>query len=200
MVGLYLGWRVLKSRECFDLAARLKLAMPLFLKALITPSMLQREPNKVDVMRRKIFRGGAQEDMRVYLIYPGWPENHWPQGDFRSHWVPSGIAHIAHVLEKEGCEVRILICEEHLIKNHYDRAAVDELIKGELREFMPDMVGFSILTPRNDRGRSHCRLCKENLRRGRRLYCRRSAPDGSAGKDAAGDPGTGWSCCRRRLN
>lgn len=85
--------------------------------------------------------------MRVYLIYPGWPENHWPQGDFRSHWVPSGIAHIAHVLEKEGCEVRILICEEHLIKNHYDRAAVDELIKGELREFMPDMVGFSILTP-----------------------------------------------------
>ncbi|MGO9018807.1 MAG: B12-binding domain-containing radical SAM protein [Syntrophobacteraceae bacterium] len=85
--------------------------------------------------------------MRVYLIYPGWPDNYWPQGAFRSHWVPTGLAHIAYVLEKEGCEVRVLNCEEHLIKNSYNRAAVDELIKGELREFAPDLVGLSILTP-----------------------------------------------------
>ncbi|MGA2228016.1 MAG: nucleotidyltransferase family protein [Syntrophobacteraceae bacterium] len=56
MVGLNLCWRVLKSEECLDLAARLKLTMPMPLKALITPSMLRREPNKIDTLRRKIFR------------------------------------------------------------------------------------------------------------------------------------------------
>lgn len=85
--------------------------------------------------------------MRVYLIYPGWPNNYWPQGAFRSHWIPTGLAHIASVLEKERCEVRILNCEEHLIKNSYNRLAIDELIKSELREFRPDLVGLSILTP-----------------------------------------------------
>ncbi len=85
--------------------------------------------------------------MRVYLIYPGWPHNYWPRGAFRSHWVPTGLAHIASVLEKESCEVRILNCEEHLIKNNYNRSAIDELIRGELRAFRPDLVGLSILTP-----------------------------------------------------
>jgi hypothetical protein len=56
MVGLNLCWRVLKSEECLDLAARLKLTMPMPLKALVTPSMLQREPNKIDTLRRKILR------------------------------------------------------------------------------------------------------------------------------------------------
>lgn len=85
--------------------------------------------------------------MRIYLIYPGWPDNYWPQGAFRSHWIPTGLAHIASVLEKEGCTIRVLNCEEYLIKNNYDRAAIDELIRSELREFMPDLVGLSILTP-----------------------------------------------------
>ena len=85
--------------------------------------------------------------MRVYLIYPGWPDNYWPRGAFRSHWVPSGLAHIASFLEKEDCKVRVLNSEEHLIKQNYNRAAVDELIRDELREFMPDLVGLSILTP-----------------------------------------------------
>jgi hypothetical protein len=56
MVGLNLCWRVLKSEECLDLAARLKLSIPMPLKALITPSMPQREPNKIDTLRRKILR------------------------------------------------------------------------------------------------------------------------------------------------
>ncbi len=56
MTGLYLCWRVLKSEECLDLAARLKLSMPVALKALLTPSMMQREPNKIDTLRRKILR------------------------------------------------------------------------------------------------------------------------------------------------
>lgn len=54
--GLYLCWCVLKSEECLDLTARLKLAVPLSLKALVTPSMLQREPNRIDILRRKILR------------------------------------------------------------------------------------------------------------------------------------------------
>ncbi len=45
-----------KSEECLDLAARLKLTMPMLLKALVTPSMLQRVPNKIDTLRRKILR------------------------------------------------------------------------------------------------------------------------------------------------
>ncbi|MGO9018808.1 MAG: nucleotidyltransferase family protein [Syntrophobacteraceae bacterium] len=56
MVGLNLCGRVLKSEECLDLAARLKLNMPMPLKAIITPSMLQREPDKIDSLRRKILR------------------------------------------------------------------------------------------------------------------------------------------------
>jgi radical SAM superfamily enzyme YgiQ (UPF0313 family) len=85
--------------------------------------------------------------MRVYLVYPGLPDNYWPRGDFRSYWVPLGLAHIASVLENEGCQVRVLNAEEHLIKQNCNRAAVDELIRGELREFMPDLVGLSIVTP-----------------------------------------------------
>lgn len=85
--------------------------------------------------------------MKIYLLYPAWPKTHWPRGDFRSYWVPTGIAHIAYVLERAGCEVRVLNCEQHLIKNNYDRAAADEFIKSELRRFMPDLVGLSILTP-----------------------------------------------------
>ena len=56
MMGLYLCWSVLKSEECLDLAGRLKLAMPTSLKALITPSMLQRHPTRIDKLRRKILR------------------------------------------------------------------------------------------------------------------------------------------------
>ncbi len=85
--------------------------------------------------------------MRVFLVYPGWPDHYWPRGAFRSHWVPLGLAHIASFLEKEGCEVRVLSSEEHMIKKNYNRAAVDEFIRGQLREFMPDLVGLSILTP-----------------------------------------------------
>lgn len=56
MIGLNLCWRVLKSEECLDLASRLKLIIPRPLKALVTPSMLQREPSKIDTLRRKILR------------------------------------------------------------------------------------------------------------------------------------------------
>jgi hypothetical protein len=55
-VGLHLCGSVLKSEECLGLADRLKLDMPVYLKALITPTMLQREPNTIDTLRRKIFR------------------------------------------------------------------------------------------------------------------------------------------------
>jgi hypothetical protein len=54
--GLTLCRRVLKSEECLDLADRLKLAVPLPLRALVTPSMLRREPGRIDRLRRKILR------------------------------------------------------------------------------------------------------------------------------------------------
>ncbi len=56
MAGLYLCRCVLKSEECLDLAGRLKLSIPLSLKVLVTPSMLRREPNGIDNLRRKILR------------------------------------------------------------------------------------------------------------------------------------------------
>ncbi len=56
MTGLYLCSCVLKSKECLDLADRLKLTLPFALKTLVTPSMLQREPNRIDTLRRKILR------------------------------------------------------------------------------------------------------------------------------------------------
>jgi len=54
--GLHLCGSVLKSEECLDLADRLMLDMPVYLKVLITPPMLQRGPNRIDTLRRNIFR------------------------------------------------------------------------------------------------------------------------------------------------
>lgn len=55
-ISLHLCAKVLKSQQCLDLAHRLSLSMPVAIKALITPSMLQRAPNKTDKLRRKILR------------------------------------------------------------------------------------------------------------------------------------------------
>lgn len=61
--------------------------------------------------------------------------------------VPTGPAHIGYVPGRRGCTVRIFNSEEHLIKNNNDGEVVDEIIKSELREFMPDLVGLSVVTP-----------------------------------------------------
>ena len=84
---------------------------------------------------------------RVLLIFPAWPEKHWPRGGFRSYWIPTGIASIATVLEKAGHDVQIHVCEEHMIKNRNNRTAADAFIYRKLMDFQPDVAGFSVLTP-----------------------------------------------------
>jgi len=85
--------------------------------------------------------------MKVLLIYPAWPGKYWPRGGFRSYWIPTGLAHIAGILEKDGHELRVHVCEEHIIKNNHDRTAADRILHRELESFRPDVVGFSVLTP-----------------------------------------------------
>ena len=99
--------------------------------------------------------------MRVLLIYPAWPQDYWPRGGFRSYWVPTGLAHIAGVLEKAGHEVRVHVGEEHLIKHTNDRAAADAVLRREFEDFRPEAVGFSVLTPGMSEMIRIARLAKE---------------------------------------
>jgi len=85
--------------------------------------------------------------MKILLVYPAWPKPYWPQGGFRSHWVPTGLAYVAGACRRAGCEVRVHVREEQLIKHDLNWGAADQLLLQELREFRPDIVGLSVLTP-----------------------------------------------------
>lgn len=99
--------------------------------------------------------------MKVLLVYPAWPKNSWPQGWFRSYWVPTGLAHIARILESGGCEVRVHVCEEHLVKNGLDRSRAEAVLRKELKDFKPQIVGLSVLTPGMIEAASIARLARE---------------------------------------
>lgn len=85
--------------------------------------------------------------MKVLLIYPAPPRTHWPWGSFRSRWAPSGIMSIAACLLRDGHEVRVHICEEHLVKSTINWNACDEALAALLRDFAPGIVGLSVVTP-----------------------------------------------------
>ena len=85
--------------------------------------------------------------MKVLLIYPVPPAAAWPQGFFRSRWVPTGIAQIAAELRHVGHDVRIHLREQRLIENRFDWPAAELDLRRELVEFAPDIVGLSVLTP-----------------------------------------------------
>jgi len=68
--------------------------------------------------------------MRILLIYPAPPRSRWPLGQFRSRWVPTGLACISAVLRRAGHTVAVHLREQVLERHHFDWAAAD----AELRE------------------------------------------------------------------
>jgi len=85
--------------------------------------------------------------MKVLFVQPVPPRRLWPRGIFRSMHIPTGIAYIASALQRAGHEVKVHIREEQFYKcrEHWD--ATDAALLNLLREFRPDMVGLSVLTP-----------------------------------------------------
>jgi anaerobic magnesium-protoporphyrin IX monomethyl ester cyclase len=99
--------------------------------------------------------------MKVLLIQPVAPPQHWPKGLFVSRWIPSGLAAIAAVLKHAGHEVRVLVREEQLTRLRFDRAAGDAETARLLAEFRPGIVGFSVLTPFVQETETLARIAKE---------------------------------------
>ncbi len=85
--------------------------------------------------------------MKVLLVYPAPPTSHWPVGLWRSRWVPSGLASIAACLLRAGHQVRVHLREERLETFGYDLARADDDYDNLVREFAPDLVGLSAVTP-----------------------------------------------------
>lgn len=81
------------------------------------------------------------------LVQPVPPRQFWPRGIFRSMHVPTGIAYVAAALQRAGHEVKVHIREEQFYKCDADWDAADAALLNLLREFHPDMVGMSVLTP-----------------------------------------------------
>jgi len=85
--------------------------------------------------------------MKVLLVYPVPPRTHWPRGNFRAHWIPTGLAYISSALRQAGHEVRVLHREEQLAANGFDWQFCDTQLRSLLKHFSPDMVGISVVTP-----------------------------------------------------
>jgi radical SAM superfamily enzyme YgiQ (UPF0313 family) len=85
--------------------------------------------------------------MKILLIYPAPPRTSWPRGDFRSMWVPDGLACIATVLRRAGHQVAVHMREATLDKNGFDWDDADRQLRALLQEFSPEMVGLSVNTP-----------------------------------------------------
>ena len=85
--------------------------------------------------------------MRILLVYPVPPRQQWPVGSFLSRWVPTGLAYIGAGLKRAGHEVCVHLREQALADRGFDWDAADLALRELLREFQPDMVGLSVLTP-----------------------------------------------------
>jgi len=103
--------------------------------------------------------------MKILLIYPVPPRAHWPLGEFRSTWVPTGLACIATSLKRTSHQVAVHVREETLVKNGFDWSAADAQLAALLREFRPDMVGLSVTTPTMPEAAAIATLAKEALGR-----------------------------------
>jgi anaerobic magnesium-protoporphyrin IX monomethyl ester cyclase len=84
--------------------------------------------------------------MKILLVYSVPPARCWPQGLFRSRWVPSGIAYVGRALIRAGHEVRAYMSEEQLMRLGLDRRAAERRFRELLAEFRPEVIGFSATT------------------------------------------------------
>ena len=99
--------------------------------------------------------------MRVLLIHPAPPRSHWPRGKFRAHWVPTGLAYISSELRRAGHQVRIFHREEQLVRSGLDWQSCDAQLRSLLKEFEPDMIGISVVTPMMPDAKMISRWAKE---------------------------------------
>ncbi|MFW6065381.1 MAG: B12-binding domain-containing radical SAM protein [Planctomycetota bacterium] len=81
--------------------------------------------------------------MRSLLISLTPPASAWPKGDFRCHWVPTGLAYLATALRRAGSDVRIVHREQQLTNLGFDFPQADADLRQTVRNYRPDMVGFS---------------------------------------------------------
>jgi len=85
--------------------------------------------------------------MKILLVYPPPSRLHWPVGAFRSRWAPTGLSYLGASLKRAGHDVRIYVWEEQLIKNSFNWDSCDKSFKTLLKEFRPELAGFSLTTP-----------------------------------------------------
>ncbi|NQU75200.1 MAG: cobalamin B12-binding domain-containing protein [Planctomycetes bacterium] len=85
--------------------------------------------------------------MRILLIYPVPPRTSFPKGPWRSVWVPTGLAYIAAALKAAGHEVKVHVREEQLVRYGLNWQAADATLLELLRQYRPEMVGLSVVTP-----------------------------------------------------
>jgi radical SAM superfamily enzyme YgiQ (UPF0313 family) len=78
-----------------------------------------------------------------------------------SRRLPPGLASIAGCLLRAGHEVRVVVREEQLVKHHFDWPRADAELKDMLRDFRPEIVGLSVMTPMMPESATVARWAKE---------------------------------------
>lgn len=85
--------------------------------------------------------------MKVALIYPLLSKKRSRVDENKQFWPPLGIGYIAAYIEQKGHSVKIIDRDVLLRKNRLDFNKADEMMLSQLKEFEPDIVGFSATTP-----------------------------------------------------
>ena len=85
--------------------------------------------------------------MKILLVYPVPARTHWPRGQFRAHWIPTGLAYICSGLKRAGHHVKVIHREEQLTASGLNWQSCDGRLRSVMDEFRPDMVGISAVTP-----------------------------------------------------
>lgn len=83
--------------------------------------------------------------MKIYLIFPLISID--KKDRYYMAFPPLGIAYLAAVLIKNGHEVRLLDRNIIAIKNRFDLLKVDKETLDDIKNFMPEIIGFSASTP-----------------------------------------------------
>ncbi len=86
-------------------------------------------------------------NMKILLIYPLVIQRS-DRASHAFHPFPSlGLAYIAAVLQKHGYSVEIADRNQILVKCAYDFALADKTLLEQIRNFQPNIIGFSATTP-----------------------------------------------------
>lgn len=85
--------------------------------------------------------------MNIVLIYPLLSRQRSAVDENKQYWPPLGLAYIASALERQGHKVRIIDRDALLHKHSLSFSKADEETLRLIKDFHPDLVGFSATTP-----------------------------------------------------